>query len=218
MDLASDHECEAQGLFGGHRLGGFFRLAVYTVRVRAPDSRTLPPTAIGTPAPTPTPAQTPHPTPAPTPFPTPDPTPAPTLDPTPAPTPFPTPAPTPDPTPAPTPHPTSEPTPIPTASQSHLQFEYLGCFKNERASRINGHLWHRTMNGCGSEAEHAGKMYIGMEYPQGSIAPGASQCLLLAGSPNMEPASDSECEWEVDSQGNRLGSGWRLAVYRLSRQ
>ncbi len=59
------------------------------------------------------------------------------------------------------------------------------------------------------------RLYFGMEYPQG-YGEGAAQCLVLDGMPSMSAASDSECEAEIDADGNRLGDTNRLAVYSIT--
>ena len=53
---------------------------------------------------------------------------------------------------------------------------------------------------------------FGMEWPQGSKAPGDAYCLMLAGHPAMKRTSDKECEVEGLHNGHRLGGGDRLAV------
>merc|ERR550534_1554347 len=59
-----------------------------------------------------------------------------------------------------------------------------------------------------------GATSFGMEYPQGYATVGHAQCVVLDGIPTkLELAPDSDCKSELDNAGNRLGGGYRLAVY-----
>ena len=77
---------------------------------------------------------------------------------------------------------------------------------------MRGHISHRTVAECRDDIGVS--TYFGMEHPQGSTDAGKAQCLPLSRVPPMTKVSDSECEAELDSFGNRLGSASRLAVYR----
>jgi len=88
---------------------------------------------------------------------------------------------------------------------------YVGCFENFGANRVNGHVNDLSISQC--EDRSAGE-YFGMEWPQGYHTLGNAQCLSLSGVPSMNRVADSDCEFELDASGRRLGSGFRLAVYQ----
>jgi len=88
---------------------------------------------------------------------------------------------------------------------------YVGCFENFGANRVSGHVNDLSISQC--EGRSTGG-YFGMEWPQGYHTPGNAQCLSLSALPSMNRVADSDCEFELDASGRRLGSGYRLAVYQ----
>merc|ERR1712217_267041 len=94
---------------------------------------------------------------------------------------------------------------------------YIGCYKNQHPKRVGGHTYDQTISDCEALAKSRNKGYFGMEHPQGSSKPNASECLVLDSIPNMDIAEDSECQNQLDSQQRRLGDDFRLAVYSIGR-
>merc|ERR1712038_1261000 len=240
MNRRPDSECESELDTLGRRLGGSFRLAVYrfTPTVSNGDSTTtkdptlsptLEPTVSPTSAPTFSPTLAPSLSPTmnptgnalpdattrdPTLSPTLKPTVSPTLEPTVSPTSAPTVSPTLAPTLTPTMTPTRNPTrdPIENSDGSVVEaLSYVGCFENFGANRVGGHVNDISISQCEERSTGA---FFGMEWPQGYHTPGNAQCLSLSGIPSMNRVPDSDCEFERDASGRRLGSGFRLAVYQ----
>merc|ERR1719323_508395 len=220
MNRRPDSECEPEMDTLGRRLGGSFRLAVYrfTPTVSNGDSTTTKdPTLSPTLSPTMTPtgnqigdATTRDPTLSPTLKPTVSPTLEPTVSPTSAPTVSPTPAPTLTPTMKPTRNPTRDPTQNSDGSAVEA-LSYVGCFENFGANRVGGHVNDISISQCEERSTGA---FFGMEWPQGYHTTGNAQCLSLSCVPSMNRVPDSDCEFERDTFGRRLGSGFRLAVYQ----
>jgi len=109
------------------------------------------------------------------------------------------------------------PTPPPSPSPRWV-VTYIGCFVNEGALRILGHLpGGRSLSGCAEAALAAGWSSFGMEYPGGFKAPGEAQCLPLEAPPaHLDHAHDAECEDEVAGLGAEpLGGPYRMALYAV---
>ena len=94
---------------------------------------------------------------------------------------------------------------------------YNGCYRNEGADRVDGHQWQQTASQCAGRAANHGTGFFGMEYPDPYKDRGKHEadCLVLEMAPTMTKLQDSECENEVDADGNRLGAAYRLALYTV---
>ena len=92
---------------------------------------------------------------------------------------------------------------------------YVGCYENYAPCLITGHQDDKSASECSELARAGGKMFFGMEWPQGISIPGNAQCLVLDTSQitPMTKKPDSDCEVETNSDGMRLGGSHRLAVY-----
>lgn len=86
---------------------------------------------------------------------------------------------------------------------------YLGCYANQDDDRVSGHVYHKTI----AECNQISSSYFAMEYPQGDSTPNLAECLPLPGIFKGELKADSECEVELNSDGQRLGGGKRVAMY-----
>jgi len=99
-----------------------------------------------------------------------------------------------------------------TCKVSDLRYE--GCYINDGDDRVIDHEGSdstKTIEECKALASGG---FFGMEYPLGSAA-NMAQCLPLNALPSMVQTSDEECEDAFDSEGRRLGGGFRLAVYSI---
>lgn len=102
-------------------------------------------------------------------------------------------------------------------SNVEASWAYKGCYVNQAANRVTGHVNEMTWSDCRREAVKRNISIFGMEWPQGNQRTGAAQCLLLDSASKytaMQRVADSECEAEGLHEGKRLGSAHRLAVYQ----
>ena len=76
-------------------------------------------------------------------------------------------------------------------------------------------LSYKTLRECYTKAAALNYPFIGMQDPQKNLLPGEASCFMLSTLPQLTKTSDTDCNVELNSYGQRLGSSRRMAVYAI---
>lgn len=93
--------------------------------------------------------------------------------------------------------------------------KFVGCYKNVGDHRKKGHYKEKTIEWCTDKAKQENTTFFGLEHPQLYNVSGRAKCLPMEHKPHqLEKATPGDCE-DKSHNGFRMGSGHRLALYRL---
>jgi len=93
--------------------------------------------------------------------------------------------------------------------------KFVGCYKNIGEHMKKGHFKEKTIEWCTDKARKENTTFFGLEHPQLYNVSGRAKCLPLAHKPHqLAKAALDDCA-DKSHNGFRMGSGHRLALYRL---